>query len=70
MPVSRNSNMVAEYIYREKVIPKQKKDFRVISWHGVNNMFKTPIELKMKLLSTLSEHLRPVSELIHLNVVT
>lgn len=52
-----------EYKYRVKVIPKQKKDFIVISWHGVNEKFKTPLELKMKLLSTLSEHLPPTSEI-------
>ena len=46
-----------------KVIPKLKKDFIVISWHGVNEKFKTPVELKTKLISTLSEYLPPNSEI-------
>ncbi len=63
IPLSGNSRRAEEYKYRVKVIPKQKKDFRVISWHGVNEMFKSPIELKKKLLSTLSEHLPSSSEI-------
>ena len=39
------------------------KDFIVVSWHGVKDKFKTPIELKMKLLSSLYEHLPPSCEI-------
>ena len=46
-----------------KVIPKLKKDYRVISWHGVNEKFDSPVRLKMKLMSTSGEHLPPVSEI-------
>ena len=39
------------------------KDFIIVSWHGVKDKFKTPIELKMKLLSSLYEHLPPSCEI-------
>ena len=46
-----------------KVIPKLKKDFRIISWHGVSEKFDSLIQLKLKLLGNLGEHLPPVSEI-------
>ena len=33
--------------------PEKKKNFIVVSWHGVNSKFKTPVELKMALLHSL-----------------
>ena len=35
----------------------------VISWHGVNEKFKSAADLKLKLLSNLSQHLPPVTEI-------
>ena len=46
-----------------KVIPKIKKDFRVISWHGVKEKFDSLLQLKLKLMGSLGEHLPPVSEI-------
>lgn len=46
-----------------KVIPNVKKEYRIISWHGVSERFKTLVELKMKLLTTLTDYLPPCSEL-------
>lgn len=45
------------------MIPKQKKDFIIISWHGVNEKFKSVANLKLKLFETLSEHLPPATEM-------
>ncbi len=59
--VPLTENCATEYRYRVKVIPSVKKDYRIISWHGVNEKFKSLPELKRKLLSTLDDYLPPPS---------
>lgn len=51
-----------------KVIPKVKKDFKIISWRGVSEKFKSLLELKMRLFSTLTDHLPPESEVYSFEV--
>ena len=45
------------YKYRVRIInPKAKKESFVIDWHGVTEKFETVIQLKQKLINTLSSH--------------
>lgn len=56
--------MPQQYKYRVKIInPQAKKDFSIIDWHGVTERFKTPLQLKLKLISTLEQYVPPASSI-------
>ena len=40
-----------------------KEEFSIIDWHGVTERFKTPSELKLKLISTLEQYVPPASSI-------
>ena len=57
------------YKYRVRIInPKAKKEFITIDWHGVTEKFETVLQLKQKLINTLSAHVPPLSAIDTFNV--
>ena len=43
--------------------PQAKIYFSIIDWHGVTERFKTPLQLKLKLISTLEQYVPPASSI-------
>ncbi len=55
--------------YRVRIInQKLKKDSIVVDWHGIYNKFSSILELKQKLISTLSKYVPPASAIDEFNV--
>ena len=56
--------MTQQYKYRVKIInPQVKEEFSINDWHGVTERFKTPLQLKLKLISTLEQYVPPASSI-------
>ena len=57
------------YKYRVRIInPRAKKESITIDWHGVTEKFETVLQLKQKLINTLSSHVPPLSVIDTFNV--
>ena len=51
-----------QYSYSVKIFPEKVRDAKLLTWHNVHDVFKTPDELKDKLRESFTEYVPMIDE--------
>ena len=58
-----------EYNYTIKFFnPNKFRDFKLITWHSVNDIFETPLEMKEKIMESFEDYIPCHTNIDKLNV--